>query len=186
MSECIIKHNIKSKPELLNLAYQQKTEGKIDLALYVLNNIEKAVKIIHTTWEMETSTQTLRRQGISRMEIQGISRMEILESTRNVDCECLGEWPICALQTLQRNGIDKVEFANAVKTRLQQGRGKNRKIMIVGPANCGKTFILKPLCKIYRAFANPATGSFAWVGVEETEIIYLNDGQKKSFPGRTY
>jgi hypothetical protein len=47
--------------------------------------------------------------------------------------------------------------------------------MIVGPANCGKTFLLQPLTNIYKAFSNPATGSFAWVGVEESEIIFLND-----------
>lgn len=28
---------------------------------------------------------------------------------------------------------------------------------------------------IYKAFWNPATGSFAWIGAEEAEIIHLND-----------
>ena len=55
------------------------------------------------------------------------------------------------------------------------GRGKGRNVMIIGPANCGKTFILKPLCDIFNAFVNPASGTFSWVGVEEAEIIFLND-----------
>ena len=44
-----------------------------------------------------------------------------------------------------------------------------------GPANCGKPFIVSPLKVIYKAFSNPAPGSFARIGAEEAEIIYLND-----------
>lgn len=45
----------------------------------------------------------------------------------------------------------------------------------MGPANSSKTFLIKPLTIIYKAFSNPATGSFAWVGVGESEMIYFND-----------
>ena len=41
---------------------------------------------------------------------------------------------------------------------------------IHGPANCGKSFILLPL-KVHVTF------SFAWIGAEKAEIIYLNDFQ---------
>ena len=48
--------------------------------------------------------------------------------------------------------------------------------MLTGPANCGKTFLLyNPLNKIYKTFTNPASTSFAWVGAEEAEIVFLND-----------
>ena len=47
--------------------------------------------------------------------------------------------------------------------------------MIVGPANCGMTFLLKPLKVIYHTFCNPVTGSFAWVGIQDAECIFLND-----------
>ena len=67
------------------------------------------------------------------------------------------------------------EIGNAIKNALINARGKGHNIMIVGPANCGKTFILKPLCDILNAFVNPACGTFWWVGVEEAEIIFLND-----------
>ena len=60
-------------------------------------------------------------------------------------------------------------------TALEKGRGKYRNIMIIGPANCAKTFLLKPLSVIYNTFCNPATGSFAWVGVQDKECIFLND-----------
>ena len=66
-------------------------------------------------------------------------------------------------------------FRDAVKNALSKGRGKGRNIFITGPANCGKTFMLKLLCDTFDAFVNPASGTFAWVGVEEAEIIILND-----------
>jgi len=50
-------------------------------------------------------------------------------------------------------------------------------VYIHGPCNTGKTFILSPLKKLYDAFCNPATGSFAWVGAEDAEVILLNDFQ---------
>ena len=37
--------------------------------------------------------------------------------------------------------------------------------------------MLFPFKKVYNAFWNPATGSFAWVRAEESEIIFLNDFQ---------
>ena len=47
--------------------------------------------------------------------------------------------------------------------------------MVVGPSNCGKIFFLRPLTKIFRSFSSPATCTFAWVGAESSELIFLND-----------
>ena len=66
-------------------------------------------------------------------------------------------------------------FSTALYKAVDKGRGKYQNVFIHGPANTGKTFILSPLKSIYRAFCNPATGSFAWMGVDEAEIIFLND-----------
>ena len=76
---------------------------------------------------------------------------------------------------LKNNGITQESFAKAVKELLHKGRGKYRNIMLIGPANCGKTFLLNPLNKIYKTFTNPASTSFAWVGAEEAEVLFLND-----------
>ena len=66
-------------------------------------------------------------------------------------------------------------FAHLVKECLTKGRGKHRNLMTVGPANCDETFILKPLTHIYATFCNPASGSFAWIGIQDAECIFLND-----------
>ena len=42
---------------------------------------------------------------------------------------------------------------------LKHGRGKYRNLYIYGPANC----------------KNPASGTFAWLGIEKAEVVWLND-----------
>ena len=88
---------------------------------------------------------------------------------------CNNIWNFCALQTLQQNDISVEEFRSAVKELLHLGRGKFQNILIIGPANCCKTFLLKPISLVYRSFVNPATSTFAWVGAEEAELLFLND-----------
>lgn len=60
-------------------------------------------------------------------------------------------------------------------TALSKDRGKYGNIYICGPANCGKTFLVRPLKKTYECFVNPASGSFAWLGIESTEVVLLYD-----------
>ena len=76
---------------------------------------------------------------------------------------------------IPRNDIDLLVFATACRMLLEKGRGKYRNILLTGPANCGKTFILNPLNVVYKTFSNPASTSFAWIGVENCEILFLND-----------
>jgi hypothetical protein len=89
--------------------------------------------------------------------------------------DCGGKWLECALGLLSQNEISLSTFCAAVYNALHLGRAKYRNIYIHGPANTGKTFILTPLKLIFKCFTNPTTGSFAWLGVEEAEVIVLND-----------
>ena len=72
-------------------------------------------------------------------------------------------------------GLSKIFFADSIAMLLAMGRGKGFNLYITGPANFGKTFILDPLRVIYKTFISPATCSYAWLGVEEIEVIFLND-----------
>ena len=73
------------------------------------------------------------------------------------------------------SGIYRETFTGSIKELLHKGRSKFRNIMICGPANSGKTFILNSLTSVYNTFCNPACSSFAWVGAENAECIFLND-----------
>ena len=170
LSEIILEKEIKTRTELLALANEQKCEGKTDIAEFVFNRRPKVVaEVLNTAWEMNTAHDRLCR---SRKSL-----IEILREAEQTQCvpQCNGLWIASAKQVLQRNGVDVKSFSDAVKEALDKGRGKYRNIMIVGPANCGKTFMLNPLNTIYNTFSNPACSSFAWVGAEEAECIFLND-----------
>ena len=73
---------------------------------------------------------------------------------------------------LQNNDIEEHTFGSAIMTALEKRRGKYRNIMIIGPANCVKTFLLKPLSVIYNTFCNPSTSSFAWVSVQDKNVFF--------------
>ena len=148
----------------------QKKSGKTDLAEFVANQGYKAVEdALKVGWEVEEAPHEL--EGGSK------TRMEILQAFAHKECiaGCNKQWLTMARDILFHNGIPESKFCEAVKSLLIKGRGKYRNILIKGPANCGKTFIIDPLNSIYRMFANPATTTFAWVGAQNAEIMFLND-----------
>ena len=61
-----------------------------------------------------------------------------------------------------------------MRTLLELGRGKYDNILLVGPANCGKTFVLNPFTEIYGTFLNPSSSKYAFDGAENKELILLN------------
>ena len=105
--------------------------------------------------------------------------MQVLEKARlssRVD-GCDMEWYICSSDVLRKNPY---VYADAIRDLLIHGRGKFRNAMIIGPANCCKTFMLKPLEIIYHAFSNPANDKYAWVGADNAEVIILQDFRRSS------
>ena len=103
--------------------------------------------------------------------------MDLIGQTFNTSCVdgYEGVWYSNAIEVLANNKVHPIIFAAAVRELLTLGRGKNRNVLIVGPSNCGKTFLLKPLEVIFKVFSNTASDKYAWVGVEDSEIILLND-----------
>ena len=170
VADVIIKENVRSLLELQALASEQKTEGKTDLAEFLFNRTPRAVAdILQTAWEIEGAQESLERSKKTRLEL-------LLEAKSRPCVEgCNGTWLICAHEILDNNGISRQFFCNVVKELLTKGRGKYRNLMIIGPTNCAKSFLVNPLTCIYNTFCNPATGSFAWIGVEKAECIFLND-----------
>ena len=170
VSQIAVEKGIKTRLEFLALAKSQKDEGKTDLAEFIANrglkNLDEAISI---GWEMENAPSTLERTRQSRLEtLTKLLRINCIDG-------CQGQWLTMAKEVLRSNEINENEFSQAVQTLLVNGRGKYRNIMILGAANCGKTFLLNPLNAIYNCFTNPATTSFAWVGAQDSEVIFLND-----------
>ena len=170
LSEIIVEKGITSRTELLAYANKQKREGKFDIAEFIVNRGPRVVaEVLSTAWEMRSAQEKLDRSKKSRIEI--------LQDAKEGECVtgCDGQWLTCAIQLLEQNGLYRETFTGSIKELLHKGRSKFRNIMICGPANSGKTFILNSLTSVYNTFCNPACSSFAWVGAENAECIFLND-----------
>lgn len=170
LSEIIVEKGIRTRTELLAFANKQKLEGKCDIAEFIVNRGPRVVaEVLNTAWEMTNAQDKLERSKKTRLEL--------LQEAALGNCVtgCEGKWLTCALEVLQQNGICRETFTGAIRDLLHQGRSKFRNIMICGPANSAKTFILNPLSSVYTTFCNPACTSFAWVGAEDAECIFLND-----------
>lgn len=170
VSQIIIENGINNRLELLALAHSQELEGKTDLAEFVVNRGTKVVnEVIATAWDLIKAKEKLCRAQKTRIQL--------LVEAKGSECVegCSGEWLKCAREVLLKNGIFASYFGDSIRELLEKGRGKYRNIMIIGPTNCAKTFILLPLTIIYNTFCNPASTSFAWVGAEEAECLFLND-----------
>ena len=162
---------IKSRVELMALASKWQEQGKTDMAEFVSCN--RGPRVVNEA--LETAHELT--QAEKRLERISKTRLELLQEQLTQPCQdnCDGLWLRAAIQILDGNGIPVLTFASAVYDALLRGRGKYRNIYIHGPANCGKTFLISPLKSIYECFVNPASGSFAWVGIEEAEVVLLND-----------
>ena len=76
VSQIIVEGNIKSLTELQALALEQKGEGKIDLAEFLINRNPRAVAdVMQSTWEIEESKAKLERGEKTRMELMQEARM---------------------------------------------------------------------------------------------------------------
>ena len=176
-------HKITCRSELMALAARLKDEGKTDLAEFVSNRGSKVVNdALETTKELSCAQERLLRSKKSRIEL--------LKDQLGKTCEggCDGAWLHAALEILDMNGIHKSDFSSAMYDALFRGRGKYRNIYIYGPANSGKTFLVSPLKKIYECFVNPASGNFAWLGIESAEVVLLNisDGSHPLYRGASF
>ena len=170
VSQISVKKRIKTRLEFMVLAKEQMEAGKSDLAKFIANRGVKVVEeAIRVGWEMEEADKKLQRSKMSRMEV--------LRVVGEGECAdgCNGQWYELATDILSKNNLTDGSFQEAVRNLLEKGRGNYRNVILKGGANCGKTFLLNPLIVIYRAFCNPARCSFAWVGVEDSEVVFLND-----------
>lgn len=170
VAQSIQTKNVQSRLQLLTIAASQNREGKTELAEFICNSCGKAVgDCLAIAQELATAE--------AKYERSQKTRIQLLHESYSAECiaDCKGKWLEAAVNLLNRNEISVSVFSQAVLTLLEKRRGKYRNLFIHEVANCGKSFMFAPLKRIYGTFCNPATGTFAWVGAEETEIIMLND-----------
>ena len=165
----IVENDIKNELKLLNIATERRKLGERCLYDYLMALRKQARKEgIVNAWCFENASQMIKDNNVDR-----IGKIQ-----QNSTGQCIweGMWLSCAKEVLAQNNIEYENFASAIKNALILGRRKETNILLYGPADCGKTFLLKSVCKILpNVFLNPAVSTFGWIGVENSNLIFLND-----------
>ena len=173
----IIQNDIKTDTQLCAFANDLCDNNQSQLGDWMMNhpNEKNRLDIIKTAWKMNSAADIVQRANTPRLQ----KLRTFLDEPHAVDeetgNECGGRWLHAACQILQANNKSVREWQETMKACLQMGRAKQNNIFLIGERNCGKTFLLQPLTKIFTTFCNPATGTFNWVGAINTELVYLND-----------
>ena len=170
VSSFIVKNNIHRNQELKAAAKVRLDNGENDLNEFVLNKTPKQINdLISLTWEIHDAPKVLERENQTRMDV--------LRSYLDKDCveNCNGRWLENAKEVLRNNDINIYTFADAMRRCIREGRRKGVNIMLLGPFNCAKSFLLDPLELMYKAFMNPASAKYAFVGMDSCEVAVLND-----------
>lgn len=194
VGDIIIKNELRTVKHVHSFSKQMSKEGKHDLKHFLQKhpNQKYIQDILTTNWSIETATSDLDREKKTRLELLH----ECLNLECNVEEEsgkvCEGSWLVAALETLKNQNVQRKLFSELVIKSLQNGRGKGSNLMIVGPTNCAKSFMLMPLTLIYKTFMSPSEGTYNWVSAPEQEIVFLNDiryeedGDKKVMEWRIF
>lgn len=166
----VVDNDIKEIDQLFAVADEQMKEGKEDLACFVLARSRKSLaELQENAWHLQNARKEIAAQNQSRMDVVSKSAAKPCSS------KCNGQWYQCAIEVLRNNNINTYVYADALRELLRKGRGKFRNLMLIGPTNCGKTFLLSPLQTLFSAFSNPSNDKYAWIGVDKCQVIFLND-----------
>ena len=95
--------------------------------------------IIASAWKFNGSANSVKEKRIPRMDRIKLAVAEPCVAGCN---GCNSQWHKCAAEVLLKNAIHPVVFASALQKLLLERRGKYGNILITGPANCAKIFIL--------------------------------------------
>ena len=169
VEKIIVDNSLTTELQLAAFAEEQSELGKKDLSDWYVSRTDKQVtELIDRVWRKKNARAMLERKKMTRWQL--------MEDALKGDCTSEGcRWLPMAEEVLRNNNIDKNEFRSSVKELLLKGRGKGRNLYLHGPSNCGKTFLLRPLSRVFKVFANPPSSTFNWVGANEAEVVFLND-----------
>ena len=131
---------------------------------------------------MTEASKIIRRKNQSRMEI--IREASAVTCTEGYE----GQRLECAKEVLINKKIHPVVFTTAMNQLLECGRGKFRNLLLVGPTNCGKSFLLKPLGLLFNTFSNPASDNMHGLELIAPKLFGSTtlDGQESALNGKAF
>ena len=168
----IRENNIYSYTELMAAGETRRLQCLKGISEYIYSHSEKnSREVLMKSWQMQEAPQRLERDQLSREQI--------VEKALGQSCasQCNKLWLQSALEVLSLNNLNQCEFASALTESLFLGRRKFRNLLLVGPTNCAKSFMFKPLKSLFgdKVFENPSCDKFGWVRAEKASVILLQD-----------
>ena len=151
------------------LARIQQDAGDRRLMKFILGRRD-LVQLLERVGKAEAAPQNVRRLRQSRLDI-----LEEVATTSRCTCATLGRWKAAADEVVALNGYGGQEIQSAVLEALELGRAKMRTIVIVGGTNRAKSFCLKPLALVFRAYVTPDTGTHQLADLKGAEVLWLNE-----------
>jgi hypothetical protein len=123
-------------------------------------------------WELEGSSDD---PDIDRLA-------KLLSTADTASCSCGGCWAAAAERLLQIQGIDSWKYRVVIVGALRWGRCKWVNPLIVGEPDAGKSFLVRPLAKIFKTFIRRGQNeTFPMQGLHRTEVCVLQDVRYESF-----
>lgn len=173
VSRYIAEHNIEDVQHLWAAARVRMDAGENDLARFLIDR-QARPKEISSLFEGNSNLENSLAPA-DRPEPR--ARMEVLREVLRGSCVpgCEQRWFRSAIEILEHNRIDVLTYAQSMRVLLEKGRGKRRNIMIIGPKDSGKTFLMDPIRFIFKTFLNPADDKYTWQDAEHCEAMFFND-----------
>ena len=105
-----------------------------------------------------------------------LSRLEVLRQAAKGPCSCAtpGLWLQLAAAVLEQNGM-RGTFESAMYRAIVEGRKKMNNVFLLGPSNCGKSFLVKPLKELFKVYEQPDSGRYQLESLLGKEVVFLND-----------
>ena len=165
-------HGFRDKEQLLTAARSRKDEMPLLYDTVLKLGSKRTDEFLSWVWELEGD--------ILEPPVDRLAKLAYI--AEHGSCTCGGRWAPAADRLLAHQCIDSVAFRNTVVRALRLGRMKSINVLIVGEPDSGKSFILKPLGKMFKSFIRRGQNEgFPLQGLHGSEICLLQDVRYESF-----
>ena len=166
MYDVIVANNLHSINDLRAYAKEQRASSP-GLMTFCLQQ-PNLVSFVRNVWDMETAADKANRAKMTRLDI--------LRQATMGPCTCAGQWSPAAVDILVRNGVHPSTLAHAIHQSLQVGARKFTNLYLLGPKNCGKSFLLRPLEDVYQCMFKPGGGGqYRLTDLMNCEVVLWQD-----------
>ena len=171
--DIITSQQLSNDDELMLYAKSRREKvGDARLLEYLVKVGEKGRgELMRDAKKLETCAENVALANTQRVDI-----IHSVLQTEACTCDIKAFWLALAFDICEKNGIDRNMMGRAFYNAIVHGRKKHNNILILGESNCGKTFLVAPLRRVFKkCFSSPAASGFAWDKVETAQLILLND-----------